>query len=84
MKSITLHKLDDETESRLDELSKQEGLSLNRLIKRLLRESLGLERQVVNNRDDFASFCGQWTEAEKTEFDKSTEVFSEIDDDVWK
>lgn len=43
MKSITIHRLDDDLEARLGELAAQRGLSLNQLIKNLLRERLGLD-----------------------------------------
>ncbi len=84
MKSITLHKIDDETEKRLVEISKREGASLNHVIKKLLREVLGIEKHQIDHRSDFTPFCGQWTAEEKAEFDKSTAVFSEIDDEVWQ
>ncbi len=84
MKSITLHRIDDELESRLDELAKKNGLSLNQLIKNLLREHLGLDAPLTNHRDDFEEFCGQWTDAEAREFEEAVATFSKIDEEVWR
>ena len=72
MKSITIHKIDDETEKRLTELAAKEGVSLNRLIKSVLRESLGIEGKSRNNESDFAEFCGIWSEEDFKEFKQNT------------
>lgn len=69
MKSITIHKIDDETEKALVEIAEKEGVSLNKLIKKLLRESLGLDEP--KHRADFESFCGLWSDEEADAFDKA-------------
>lgn len=55
MKSITIHKLDDELEAVLVEKAQEEGLSQNQLIKQLLRKALGLNN-TKNRRADFKAF----------------------------
>ena len=42
MKSITIHGLDEGLEAMIEEKARQEGLSLNKTVKMLLREALGL------------------------------------------
>lgn len=84
MKSITIHKMDDEISKALEELSSKEQLSLNQLVKRLLKKSLGLEPKEEDHRADFAEFSGSWSDQEAAEFSKSTEIFAEIDEEVWK
>jgi len=84
MKSITIHKIDDATEGVLVARAHREGVSLNQLIKRLLRESLGIGGQKPDHRADFARFCGKWSEQEAEEFDKAVVVFDEIDEEVWQ
>jgi plasmid stability protein len=84
MKSITIHKIDDETEKRLTELAAKEGVSLNRLIKRVLRESLGVEKKSVNNKSDFAEFCGIWSEEDFEEFKQKAAPLEEINEQDWE
>jgi len=84
MKSITIHKIDDETEKRLTELAAKEGVSLNRLIKSVLRESLGIEGKSRNNESDFAEFCGIWSEEDFEEFKQKTAPLEEINEQDWE
>ena len=84
MKSITIHKIDDETEKRLTELAAKEGISLNRLIKRVLRESLGVEKKSVNNKSDFTEFCGIWSEEDLQEFQQKVAPLEKINDEDWQ
>lgn len=84
MKSITIHKIDDETERALLEIAEREGISLNKLIKRLLRESLGLDDQLVDHRADFEEFFGVWTSEEADAFARRVSVFDEIEDQEWE
>ncbi len=84
MKSITIHKIDDETEKRLTELATKEGISLNRLIKRVLRESLGVEKKSTNNKSDFTEFCGIWSEEDLQEFQQKVAPLEKINDEDWQ
>ncbi len=81
VKSITIHKIDHDLEKRLTELAQESGLSLNQLVKNLLRERLGLESvTVADHRSEFAEFCGQWTQEEADQFNQSVSWTSA----VWK
>lgn len=84
MKSITIHKIDDDLEEQLSKLATEEGVSLNHLIKRLLRERFGLDDHKVDHRSDFEEFCGQWSDEDAAEFEAATSDFSQIDSEVWK
>jgi len=84
MKSITIHKIDDETEKRLTELATKEGISLNRVIKRVLRESLGIEKKSRNNKSDFTEFCGIWSEDDFEEFKQKVAPLEEINEEDWE
>jgi hypothetical protein len=61
-----------------------EKLSLNQLVKRLLKKSLGPEPKGEDHRKDFAEFCGSWSEPEAKELIKNTECFGEINVEVRK
>ena len=84
MKSITIHKIDDETEQKLLELANKEGISLNRLIKKVLRESLGLDKSSRNNKSDFADFLGVWSDSEAEAFQQNVAPLEEIHNEDWE
>ena len=84
MKSITIHKLDDETERALVGQAAREGVSLNQLVKRLLREILGIGGENRDRRRDFEGFCGRWSEEDGEEFERAMAGFGEIDEEVWQ
>ncbi len=83
MKSITIHKIDDETEQKLLELANKEGISLNRLIKKVLRESLGLDKSSRTNISDFADFLGVWSDSEAVAFQQNVAPLEEIHNEDW-
>jgi len=84
MKSITIHGLDDPLDARIREKACQQGMSLNKTIKKLLAESLGLA--AGNNRDhryDFSDLCGVWSVEDIEEFNQNTRDFSAVDRQDW-
>ena len=84
MKSITIHGLEDPLDARIREKASQQGLSLNKTIKKLLNESLGLEpSQPRDYRETFAELCGVWTRKEAADFNRSTEDFAVVDPEDW-
>lgn len=85
MKSFTIHKLDDETYTRIEQLAKREGTSINKTAKKLLRKALGIESEsIAERRKRFEKFLGTWTEEQAAEFDEAVRVFDEIDEESWK
>ena len=84
MKSISIHGLDDRISKKIDEKAKREGLSLNRTIKNLLEDALGLKSQKTkDHRDDFIEFLGVWSEEEAKAFEESIRDFERIDPEDW-
>lgn len=81
MKSITVHGLDDPLDRLIREKADREGVSLNKTIKKLLRDSLGLSRQ--HKKHDFSAFCGIWSKKEYEEFERSVKDFERIDREDW-
>ena len=54
MKSITIHGIDDITSRQLQIISERMGLSLNKTIKRILQEALGIKpAEISSRRGDF-------------------------------
>lgn len=85
MKSITIHNLDGPLEAMIEEKARTEGLSLNKTVKLLLREALGLTPGGNGGRKaDFAEFAGVWSKAERRQFEKKTEDLRRVDSRDWQ
>jgi len=70
MKSITIHKIDDDLVRGITDRARRHGLSLNKTIKNLLKEALGLTNDgEKNHRKDFQSLLGSWTDEDIKEFE---------------
>ena len=83
MKTISLHGVDVPLNEKIREKARQMGLSVNKTVKKLLENSLGLSK---NKGEDgrFKELCGVWSEKEAAEFRKNTEKFNRIDPEDWK
>ena len=85
MKSITIHKLDDALAGVLEERARREGVSINRLVKKLLRSALGLEKEPEpDHKADFLDLFGTWSDRETTEFQKRIEELVVIEAQDWE
>ena len=85
MKSITIHNLEPDLERGIVDYAKKYGLSLNKAIKRLLRESMNLSPEKKSGKKaDFSDLAGTWTQEEYDEFEKNTAIFEKIDEEMWK
>ena len=85
MATMTLRGVDERCAEALKERAKEEGTSLNSLVLRLLRESLGLEkkrRNVVYT--DLDPLAGTWSDADAAEFAQATSVFEKVDEEMWR
>jgi len=84
MKSITIHGLDETMDKLIRQNAQTQGTSLNKTIKELLRESLGISKKHTR-KNRFDKFYGIWSKKEANEFDKIIqEEFETIDDEEWK
>ena len=84
MKSITIHKLDDDLAGELELKARREGVSINRLVKGLLRASLGLDKPAsIDRRADFEDLFGGWSEEEEQRFKRRLEDLERIAPDEW-
>jgi hypothetical protein len=82
MKSITIHNLDTPLAKRIEDLAAESGLSQNKLIKRLLRQALGLDAAPTTT-NDFEKFAGTWTAADEKAFASDTGIFNTVDEELW-
>ncbi|MGH7884807.1 MAG: hypothetical protein ACRENO_03820 [Thermodesulfobacteriota bacterium] len=81
MESKTINKIDAQTQKLLVESAERKGISLNKLIKNLLKQSLGVDKTKINKKEDFKEFFGVWSEEEFIEFRDNTSEFSRVDVD---
>ena len=85
MKSITIHALDDDTAELIKKKAEEEGISLNKTIKRLLRQALGLKELVQrNHREEFQDLFALWSDEEACELAKHVESFEKVDPSDWE
>ena len=84
MKSITIHNLDDPLNSLIRERARQEGLSLNKTIKKILSVALGVDDTLQHQANEFSDLSGVWNKEDGNEFDKNTANFGVVDDEDWQ
>jgi len=85
MATMTLRGIDDRIAEALKEKATSEGISVNALTLKLLRETLGIEKKkrgVTYN--DLDHLAGTWSEQDAVEFEQVTAVFEKVDEDMWK
>jgi len=84
MKSITIHKLDDDIVKHLEERAERERKSLNQVVKGLLRSALGLgELPSPDRRAEFADLFGTWTRDEAQAFDALVADLEQVEAEDW-
>ena len=86
MNQITLNGFDDELMQEMKRLAKREGVSLNQLALRLLREGVRTaDREegagIVGSSLDH--LIGTWTDAEADEINAALEDFEVVDEAMW-
>jgi hypothetical protein len=85
MKSITIHGIDDPLAELIKSKAQSEGLSINKTVKKLLEESLGVKPRIKGiNRSDFEEFCGIWSNSDLTEFEDKTEDLRNVNNGDWQ
>ena len=85
MKTITLRGIDEELDQALKRLAAQSSASVNATILKLLRRALGFEKKRLHVlHHDLDWLAGTWTDTELREFEKHTQPFSEVDEELWK
>ncbi|RNC67436.1 MAG: hypothetical protein ED859_14475 [Desulfuromonadales bacterium] len=85
MATMTVRGIDDTISGALKEKARKEDTSVNALVLRLLRESLGIEKKRRNVLyDDLDHLAGTWTAQDLAEFERATAVFEKVDEDMWK
>jgi plasmid stability protein len=85
MSTMTLRGVDETIAGALKEKARREDTSVNAVMLRILKESLGIEkkkRTIVYN--DLDHLAGTWSARDAAEFESATAVFEKVDEDMWK
>jgi hypothetical protein len=82
MKSVTLHNIDPLLYDNVKKIAQNNDTSLNKTIKKLLKESLGLTAETKHA--DFSYFSNKWVQIDGKEFEKTQEMFQAINQSDWK
>ncbi|MBD3343655.1 MAG: hypothetical protein GF401_01180 [Chitinivibrionales bacterium] len=84
MSSITIHNIDGPLERMLRSKARTEKTSLNKLIKKLLEQSLGIKPAPGKHADEFREFCGVWSKEEEREFETAVQELRRIEPEEWE
>jgi hypothetical protein len=85
MGTMTLRGLDEEEAERLRQEASRQGISLNSLLLRLVREGAGLVRRPWRrSHHDLDQLAGTWTDDEAAAFMAAIEDTARIDPEMWK
>ena len=85
MKTISIHGIDEETEKIIRERAKSEGRSVNKIVKNMIADALGLGgKKKKNKAGEYADLCGVWTKGETDQFLKNIEGLETIDPEDWR
>lgn len=86
MKSISVHGIDKETERTIKERAKAGGMSVNKVVKELIANSLGFGNRGSgpDKREEFADLCGAWTNEEAEGFLRSIGDLKTVDPRDWR
>jgi hypothetical protein len=83
MKQLTLRQIPEEVENELRQVASQNGTSLNHTAIAALQKGLGLAPP-ARPRRDLSHFVDKWTKEEAEEFEKNTQAFGHIDQELWQ
>ena len=85
MKTISIHGIDRETEKMIRERAKSENLSVNRIVKDMLADALGLGgKKRKPKTGEYEDLCGVWTKDEADQFLRRIEDLEAIDPADWR
>lgn len=87
MNQLTLRGFDQGLEERIQQLARQEHISLNKAALKLMRRGAGLtiaetDANLVGDR--LNAFIGSWGAKQAEEFEAAVNVFEEIDPEQWR
>jgi hypothetical protein len=83
MKSMSIHGVDKEMAERIREKADEYGISVNRTMKKLLGDSLGLSQTKNARSTEFDDLCGALPKEAADELRRVLEEMDTIDREAW-
>lgn len=86
MKQLTVRGVNDELHHALQEQAEELGVSVNSLVLKFLKESIGLEHGDASRDeefDDLDSLIGAWSQEDYAEFDGLLHTQRTIEPELW-
>jgi len=83
MKTLTLRNVPDEVAEHLGALAEESRQSVNATILQVLQKSMG-GGPMLRKKRDLSAFSGAWSQAEAKSFERATETFERVDEEMWK
>ena len=84
MNAITLRNIPREIQEAIQRRARDEGLSFNKTVLRMLEEALGLRRGSRALHHDLDHLAGTWSQEEAAEFDAALAEQRRIDPELWE
>lgn len=81
MSQITIRKIPENLDKQLRTLARTQNISLNKIVIQLLQRVLGI---TGNKRRNLSDIVGTWDKEQCEEFEKNTQVFNKIDNEIWE
>lgn len=85
MTTMTIRGIDDTLAQTLKNLAHSQGMSINALTLRLIREATGVDKKKrITVHHDLDSLAGTWGSQDENEFRSATEQLDRIDAEMWQ
>ena len=85
MKSITIRRIGPGLDRVIKSRAKQKNQSVNQWLLETLKKVTGMGKEpVFKKHTDLDALAGGWSKEEARAFQKNTQIFERIDEDVWK
>ncbi len=85
MTTMTLRGIDETMAQALKEMARNQGISLNALALRLIREAAGIDkkkRTLLHH--DLDKLAGTWSAEDEITFQTATRSLEAVDEEMWK
>ncbi len=84
MKTMTIRGIEPGLDRAIKSRAKQNNLSINQWILQTLKKVTGMGKEpVFKKHSDLDALAGGWSEEEAQDFQKNTQIFERIDEDIW-
>jgi hypothetical protein len=85
MATMTVRGIDSEVAKLLKDQAHSDGISVNALLLKMVKESLRVEKKRRTKiHHDLDHLAGTWSEKDLKEFQKNVEALEKVDKEIWK